>query len=281
MTRHTDSRRIIIFALIASLFFVFNARSSVAQTIGDQKTIAELEGRFHEVSTRQWVGGTGSQRIAAEMMDTHETVQTGFNLVGAKHVAKPDSSDVTEETIWGGWIPPKCICSEPIRPPLCHNPDQERDDCIGVMNSCFGACGDREDVKLPSGSRVDRSCFGNAFYIAYGLGCMPVQIGWRILSWPLQGSWNCCEDVCAELNACTIMFCRKEPRFGLEVTGLCCSESCNIECKRASYLGSCYCPPCGGHKVREDRSASKIRESRLPSKMRESLLPPQQEEGMQ
>ncbi len=271
MTRQTDRRRVIIFALIASLFFVFNACASAANTIGDPETIAKLEDRFHEVSNRQWVGGTGNQRATATMMDTHEMVQTGFNLAGARHAIKDDSSDITEESIWGGWVPPKCICAEPIRPPVCHNPDQERGDCIGVCNSCLGACADREDVSLPSGARVDRSCVGNGTYIAYGLFCMPVQIVWRLLTWPLQSSWNCCEDVCAELNACTIMFCKKEPRFGLEVTGLCFSESCNIECKRASLAGSCYCPPCGGHKVREDRSLSKLRES---------LLPPQQEEDM-
>ncbi len=146
----------------------------------------------------------------------------------------------------------ECRFSSPIRPPLCHNPKLERDDCVGNVNACFGACADREDVDVRKPILSDRSCVGNGCYILYGLTCMPVQITWRVLTWPLQRSWNCFEDICAELNATTLRLGKMEPRFDLEVTGFCCSKSCNIE-KIRSRRGLCECPPFGGFIVREDK----------------------------
>ena len=43
----------------------------------------------------------------------------------------------------------------------------KRDSCIGNCNACLGACADREDVRLPAGSRVDRAILGNAVYILW------------------------------------------------------------------------------------------------------------------
>jgi len=205
------------------------------------------------------VNSRTGQVVHGPYQTTHQAFSEALaaaNVAGAQHFNQPDREQIDNETICGDMGQPWFNkLSNPIAPYGGGDPNMKRDSCIGNCNACLGACADREDVRLPAGSRVDRAILGNAVYIYYGLVCLPHQILWRAITWKYQKSWNCMEDICAQTNATTFWICRKEPRFGLEVTGLLCSESCNIEKRRLAMLGGCLDPGvcCGGFLVREDR----------------------------
>lgn len=126
----------------------------------------------------------------------------------------------------------ECYCSQ--RLPAYTAPGKERlcnvqcpvfgnqCDCLNCSQPDYRCgCGNRSFTTYNSHQRSICDLLG---YMCCGVACLPINIPWRILTWPCQTSLNCFELPCAACDACFVRCGKAEPRYGMILNGCCETE---------------------------------------------------------